>query len=327
MSSDAPFAEAPTQPDAFVTATEVDVVEPALIARLGAEVFGTFVLVLAIIGTGIYTAITGLGTLGGSLAGGIALLALIAAVGAVSGGHFNPAVTLGAAIGGRTRWVDVIPYWLAQFIGATLAGLVLWGTMPKAWGTLNQVADNHGVFTSNANTFGDLSAMAIATRETATPVETTMAMAIVIEVILTAIFVGVILGATDRRSNDKLAPVAIGLTLTLILALAAPFTRGSFNPARSFAAALFADNSELWGQLWVFLVAPLVGAAIAGLFYRAFATSPGYDDLLGEDRVTVVEETFAVSAAVPETADETAGTTAAGDDSRDPFAPKKPQDS
>ncbi|MEK8225538.1 aquaporin [Oerskovia sp. M15] len=234
-----------------------------------------------------------------AFAGGIALLGGIAAVGHISGGHFNPAVTLGAAIGGRTAWADVLPYWLAQLVGATIASAVLFATIPSsALPILQQsglIADatQQAFLSGTANGFGEHSPLAAATNGA---FAFDVWAAIIIEVVATAIFVGVILGVTDKRSNSKLAPVAIGLTLTVLLLLAAPFTNASINPARSFAAAVFAGGWT-WGQLWVFIVAPLAGAAIAALFYRAFAFTPVQDDLLAEEEVVVVEEAAVVSGA------------------------------
>ena len=109
-----------------------------------------------------------------------------------------------------------------------------------------------------------------------------------------AILVGVILGVTDKRTNSRLAPVAIGLTYSVLLLVVLPFTNGGLNPARSFAAAVFAGGWT-WSQLWLFLVAPLVGAAIAALFYRAFSLAPVQDDLLAEDEVFVIDEATVVA--------------------------------
>ena len=145
MSQDTTAAGAPGGPvaeDVTVARTEpVAVVQPGLLARLGAEVFGTFALVLAIVGVALYLRFTNAGiVLPVAFAGGVALAGVIAAVGHVSGGHFNPAVTLGAAIGGRTAWRDVLPYWLAQFVGGALAALVLLATTPQGQAQLEWLA-------------------------------------------------------------------------------------------------------------------------------------------------------------------------------------------
>lgn len=279
---------APGAPEGFVddprlAPTEtVAVVQPSLLARLGAEVFGTFFLVLAIVGVALYTFLSQQNALAVGLAGGIAVIAGAAAVGNVSGGHFNPAVTLGAAIGGRTAWRDVLPYWVAQLVGALFAGLVLLGTLPA---NIAEVAgrDSRGsFFVGTANAFGSFSSLSTASQG---GTEFGLWQALLIETIVTAVFVGVILGVTDKRASVQYAPVVIGLTLTALILVAAPITNASLNPARSMASAVFAGDGDLWKQQWVFWVAPLLGAAIAGLFYRAFAFAPKQDDLLGEDRV------------------------------------------
>ncbi len=287
-------------PDAVVVEEATVVVGPSLLARLGAEAFGSFFLVLSILGVGLYGRFTGAGlVLPVALAGGIALLAAIAAVGHVSGGHFNPAVTLGAAIGGRTAWRDVLPYWLAQIVGGIIASLILFATLPSAALPILQqnavIADatKQAFISGTANGFGEHSPLAASTSGA---FSFEWFSAFLIEVVVTAIFVGVILGVTDKRSNSKLAPTAIGLSLATLLLIAAPFTNGSLNPARSIAAAIFSDSWAL-SQLWLFIVAPLVGAAIAALFYRAFAFAPVQDDLLAEDEVFVVEEETDVTGA------------------------------
>lgn len=274
--------------DARLAPTEaVAVVQPSLLARLGAEVFGTFFLVLAIIGVALYTFVSQQNALAVALAGGLALLAGAAAVGNVSGGHFNPAVTLGAAIGGRTAWRDVLPYWVAQLVGALLAGLVLLATVPNSLPALVGQEGRGGLFVSTANGYGDFSSLSTASQG---GTEFGLLAALLIETIATAVFVGVILGVTDKRATVQYAPVVIGLTLTALILVAVPVTNASLNPARSMASAVFAGDGDLWTQQWVFWVAPLLGAAIAGLFYRAFAFAPKQDDLLGEDHVVTLTE-------------------------------------
>jgi len=281
-------------------AETVAVVQPGLLARLGAEVFGTFFLVLAIVGVAMWVRFfNGNLVLAVALAGGLALLAAVAAVGHVSGGHFNPAVTLGAAIGGRTAWRDVLPYWIAQLVGALLAGLVLLATIPRA--TLDVLQQNQlldeattgALFRATANGFDEHSPIVGtfggAAQQLGLEVTLPLVAALLIEVIATALFVGVILGVTDSRSRSTVAPVAIGLALGVLILVAAPFTNASLNPARSTVSAVFGGDWAL-SQLWVFWVAPLLGAAIAGLFYRAFAFAPKQDDLLGEEQVVTVTE-------------------------------------
>ncbi|WP_174768686.1 aquaporin, partial [Cellulomonas biazotea] len=254
---------------------------PGLLARVGAETFGTFVLVLGGVGTALYAAVTGAGALAVALAFGVALFAGIAAVGHVSGGHFNPAVTFGAALAGRTSWKDVLPYWLAQLVGAAAAAAVLFvvvTTLPALEG------QERGFFSSTANGFEAHSPIAAQAGEGFSWIGAGL-----IELVVTAVFVGIILGVTDRRSTSGAAPVAIGLALTALLLVATPVTNGSLNPARSVAAAIFSDG---WAfeQVWLFWAAPLLGAAIAALVYRAFASEPVEDNLFEEDDVYVTTD-------------------------------------
>jgi aquaporin Z len=249
---------------------------PGLVARLGAEAFGTFFLVLAGLGVALYAGVTGVGggPLAVALAFGIAVLAGALAVGQVSGGHFNPAVTFGAAVAGRTAWKDVLPYWLAQLIGGALASSLLYVVLAS----LPALAGNErSFFSSVANGFGAHSPIAAQTGGEGFG----LLGGLLIELVVTAVFVGVVLGATDRRSAHQQAPFAIGLTFAVGLLVAIPVTNGALNPARATAAAIF---SEGWAfsQLWLFWVAPLAGAGIAALVYRAFVAERVRDDLLGE---------------------------------------------
>ena len=263
---------------------------PSLVARLGAEAFGTFTLVLVGLGIALYSTVSGLGgTLGVALGFGIAVLAGIIAVGHVSGGHFNPAVTLGAAIGGRTAWKDVLPYWLAQLVGGILAAAILFITIPAALpGLLNQGAEasSKSFFSSVSNGYAEHSPLSVASQG---QVEFSLVIALLVEIVVTAVFVGIILGATDRRSANVQAPFAIGLALAVLILVAIPVTNASLNPARSTASAIFSDSWAL-SQLWLFWVAPLVGAALAGLIYRAFAAEPVEDNLLEEDDAYVTTD-------------------------------------
>jgi len=278
-----------------VPAGSVIVTGPGLGARLGSEAFGTFFLVLAGLGVALYAGSNfggvggGGGALAVALAFGIAVIAGAAAVGHVSGGHFNPAVTIGAAIGGRTPWRDVLPYWLAQLVGAAIAAAVIFVAVPSALpGLISQGAQTSTktFFSSVANGFGEHSPISAASQGQA---EYTLAIALLVEVVVTAVFVGVILGATDRRANTTIAPLVIGLALAVLILVAMPVTNASLNPARSTAAAIFSDSWAL-KQLWLFWVAPIVGAALSGLVYRAFAAEPVEDNLLEEDDVYVTDE-------------------------------------
>lgn len=276
--------------DAYVVpAGTVVVTGPGLVSRLGAEAFGTFALVLVGLGIALYSGLSQVDGLAVALGFGIAVLAAIIAVGHVSGGHFNPAVTLGAAIGGRTPWKDVLPYWLAQLVGGILAAAILFITIPsKLPSAITQNPEDTAktFFTNVANGFGEHSPLATASQGT---VEFSLIIGLLVEIVVTAVFVGVILGATDRRSANVQAPFAIGLSLAVLILVAMPVTNASLNPARSTAAAIFSESWAL-GQLWLFWVAPLVGAALAGLIYRAFAAEPVEDNLLEEDDAYVTTD-------------------------------------
>jgi len=302
-----PAAAAPVADDAAddVTVEEIDayvvpagtaiVTGPSLVARLGAEVFGTFFLVLAGLGVALYASSTfaatggGTGGLGVALAFGVAVAGGAAAVGYVSGGHFNPAVTFGAALAGRTAWRDVVPYWLAQIVGGAIAAAVLFISVPSklpAAVAQDGKGSARNFFSAVANGFGEHSPLGVGSQGA---VQFSLLAALLVEAVATAVFVGVILGVTDRRSKSVVGPFAIGLTLAVVILIAMPVTNASINPARSTAAAIF---SEGWAfkQLWLFWVAPLLGGAIAGLIYRAFAAEPAEDNLLEEDDVYVTED-------------------------------------
>lgn len=219
--------------------------------KLSAETFGTFWLVFGGCGSAIYAAsfdTLGIGFAGVSLAFGLTVLTMAYAVGGVSGGHFNPAVSLGLAVAGKFKWVDLPLYVVAQVVGAVLAGGALYLIVTgKADASI-------GGFASNG--YGELS-----------PGGYSLVSALVIEVLLTAFFLIIILGATSGRVPAGFAPIAIGLALTLIHLISIPVTNTSVNPARSTGVALFAQTAAL-GQLWLFWLAPLLGAAIGGLIYK-----------------------------------------------------------
>lgn len=245
---------------------------PGLAVRAGAEAAGSFVLVLATIGVALYTGISGVGALGTALAGGLALAAVTSTFGHVSGGGFIPAVTLASAIAGRTAWVDVLPYWLAQLVGAVTAGAVLFLTVPAELPALLGAQDARDFFGTAANQWGQESSLWVASAE---QVSFDLRAALLVELVAAAVLAGVALAALGRRTVGGAAssaggPLAVGAAFAVLAMVAAPVTGASLNPARSTAAALFADGAAL-GQLWLFWVAPLVGAAIAGLLHRAFA--------------------------------------------------------
>ena len=219
--------------------------------KLSAEAFGTFWLVFGGCGAALLAAgvpEVGIGFVGVSLAFGLTVLTMAYAVGGISGGHFNPAVSLGLAIAGRFDYKDVIPYWIAQLVGGILGAAVLYLI---ASGTPDFLA---GGFASNgyeANSPGGYSMLA----------------ALVAEIVLTAFFLIIILGSTSKAAPAGFAPIAIGLALTLIHLISIPVTNTSVNPARSIAAAIFAQNGAL-GQVWLFIVAPLVGAALGAAIWK-----------------------------------------------------------
>jgi aquaporin Z len=232
------------------------VVEPTMTKRLAAEVLGTFWLVFAgcgaaVIASGVVSNgfPSGIGYAGVALAFGLTVVTMAYAVGHISGGHFNPAITLGMAASGRFSWRDVLPYIVAQVLAAIAAAALLWVI---ASGT-DSFPGQAGGFASNG--YGDRS-----------PGGYDLLSAALTEVVLTAFFLLVILGSTDTRAPRGFAPLAIGLSLTLIHLVSIPVTNTSVNPARSTGPALFAGADAL-GQLWLFWVAPIVGGLTAGVAY------------------------------------------------------------
>jgi aquaporin Z len=222
---------------------------PTTSARLGAEFLGTFWLVFGGCGSAVLAAAfpdVGIGLLGVALAFGLSVVTMAYAVGHVSGGHFNPAVTVGLAVAKRFAWKDAGPYIATQVVAAVVAAAVLFVVASGADGFDAKA----GGFAANG--YGDHS-----------PGGYSLLAALVIEVVLTAFFLYVILGATSDRAPAGFAPIAIGLSLTLIHLISIPVTNTSVNPARSTGVALFTDSWAL-GQLWLFWLAPIVGAAIAG---------------------------------------------------------------
>ncbi|MDQ1530674.1 MAG: aquaporin [Microbacteriaceae bacterium] len=224
---------------------------PSLPQRLAAEVFGTFVLVTGVIGTALFFA-PQFGALPVAIAVGLTIIGGAYAVGHISGGHFNPAVTLSAAVAGRFAWRDVLPYMLAQLVGGLVAGSVLAAIRAGI-----PSGEKVNTFTAVSNGWGSLSGL-----------HASMAAVALTEALLTAVFTMLILGVTDRRAPSGFAPLAIGASLTLIHLIAIPISNASVNPARSLATAVWGGPDAL-GQLWLFFIAPLIGGAVAGLVYRA----------------------------------------------------------
>ncbi len=220
--------------------------------RLAAETLGTFWLVFGGCGSAVLAAAfpeLGIGFVGVSLAFGLTVVTMAYAVGHISGGHFNPAVTVGLWAGGRFAAADIFPYMIAQVVGAILAAGVLYVIASGAAGF--SVSDG---FASNG--YGEHS-----------PGGYSLTAALTIEFVLTFMFLMIILGATDSRAPAGFAPLAIGLALTLIHLISIPVTNTSVNPARSTGPALFVGGWAM-AQLWAFWVAPIVGAGVAGVAYR-----------------------------------------------------------
>ena len=223
--------------------------------KLGAEFFGTFWLVLGGCGSAILAAAfpkVGIGLLGVSLAFGLTVLTMVYAVGGISGGHFNPAVSFGLWAGKRFPGKELLPYIIAQVLGAILAAAVLYFIASGKAGfelTAGSLASNG---------YGEHS-----------PGGYSYLAALVTEIVMTFMFLLIILGATDKRAPKGFAGIAIGLALTLIHLISIPVTNTSVNPARSTGPALFEGGIAL-KQLWFFWVMPIIGAILAGIVYRWF---------------------------------------------------------
>ena len=228
--------------------------------RVAAEFFGTFWLVFGGCGSAVLAAAfpaLGIGFLGVAFAFGLTVLTMAYAVGHVSGGHFNPAVTIGLWAAGRCANSHVVPYVIAQVIAAIAASAVLWF-----------IASGHAGWTPGgfaSNGYGDLS-----------PGKYGLASCFVCEVVMTFFFLFIIIGTTSKGAAVGLAGIPIGLALTLIHLVSIPVTNTSVNPARSTGPALFAGGEHI-GQLWLFWVAPIIGAVIAGVLSRWLHEPPSGD--------------------------------------------------
>ena len=221
--------------------------------KLAAEFFGTFWLVLGGCGSAVLAAgfpDLGIAFAGVSLAFGLTVLTMAYAVGHISGGHFNPAVSVGLATAGRFSWGELPGYVVSQVLGGLAGAVVLYAIVAGK-------ADFAGVGGFASNGFGDLS-----------PGKFGMGAAFITEVVMTAFFLLIILGSTAKRAPAGFAPIAIGLGLTLIHLISIPVTNTSVNPARSTAVALFAQTGAL-SQLWLFWVAPIIGAVIGAVIHKA----------------------------------------------------------
>ena len=223
--------------------------------RLAAEFLGTFWLVLGGCGSAVLAAAfpnVGIGLLGVALAFGLTVLTMAFAIGHISGCHLNPAVSFGLVVGGRFKAAELLPYIIVQVLGAILAAALLYFIASGKAGF-----DLSGGLASNG--YAEHS-----------PGGYSLASALVTEVVMTFMFLIVILGATDARAPQGFAPLAIGLCLTLIHLISIPVTNTSVNPARSTGPALIVGGWAI-AQLWLFWVAPLIGAGLAGLVYRWLA--------------------------------------------------------
>ncbi|MBW1890654.1 MAG: aquaporin Z [Deltaproteobacteria bacterium] len=227
--------------------------------KYSAEFLGTFWLVLGGCGSAVLAAAfpdVGIGLLGVSLAFGLTVLTMAVAIGHISGCHLNPAVSIGLWAGGRFQAKDLLPYIIAQLLGAIVAGGILYIIASGKAGF-----DVSAGFASNG--YGEHS-----------PGGYSLLAVLVTEIVMTMIFIMVILGATDKRAPQGLAPIAIGLCLTLIHLISIPVSNTSVNPARSTGVALFVGDWAIT-QLWLFWVAPIIGAVLGALIYRFIGGEEG----------------------------------------------------
>ncbi|WP_413248011.1 aquaporin [Sinomonas flava] len=265
--------------------------EYGAVAKLVAEAFGTFLLIFGALGVALFGNPSA-APLPTSLAFGLSVAVGIAAVGHISGGHFNPAVTVGLAVAGRTNWRLVPGYIAAQLVGGALGSLVLWVLVR----TLPNLTNVSTIFTQLSNGVDDHSPNAFP-----------LAAGLLAEVTAAAVFVAIVLFATSRRAVKGMAPWAIGFGLAILIQALAPITNASLNPARSTATVIFADASAI-GQLWIFWAAPILGAALTGLIFRGFgssedlhgATAGALDDATA--RATRAENPAVAGAAIVDTA-------------------------
>ena len=242
--------------------------------RFAAEFLGTFWLVLGGCGSAVLAANfggdgnpLGIGLLGVALAFGLTVLTGAYAFGHISGAHFNPAVSVGLWAGGRFPTRDLLPYIVAQVLGAILAGFILF-----------QIASGAPGFAIDPNAAGAFASNGFGERS---PGGYSLAAALLCEIVMTAMFVVVIMGATHRRAPAGFAPIAIGLALTLIHLISIPVTNTSVNPARSTGVALFAGSGAI-SQLWLFWIAPIIGGIVGGLVYKWLG--PDRPDVVGDQR-------------------------------------------
>ncbi len=241
--------------------------KPTLSQRLGVEFLGTFWLVLGGCGSAVFAAgipKVGIGYVGVSLAFGLTVLTMAFAFGHISGGHFNPAVSVGLFLGGRFKGQLLPGYIVAQVLGGIVGAGVIYvvatGNPTYSLATDGLAANGYGA---------------------GSPSGYNLTAALVTEIVMTMLFLFIILGATDWRAAKGFGPLAIGLGLTLIHLISIPVTNTSVNPARSTASAVFVGGLAL-RQLWLFWAAPIVGAALAGISYRFLTGSTGAETLAAE---------------------------------------------
>lgn len=241
----------------------------SFLARLSAEVIGTFIFIFIGLGVTLFSSVlmqNPAGIIMNALAWGIALFALIVAVGRVSGAHFNPAVTVGAWVSGRFPGRDVAPYVVAQMVGAITAGALVWWLA----GGMSTVLSGYGLTTGDAMSYISIGS------GVNSPMQVDLAHGLVVEFIAASLLIGIILASTSVKAPKGQAAVTIGLSFGILVALATPFTNGALNPARATATALFAKTSDPavgnWavGTLWQWALITLIAGAFVGLLFRAF---------------------------------------------------------
>ncbi len=254
-----PARKTPTPADAFHEDLsrdhwEDDPASPSLMMRMIAEACGTFVLVLVVLSAALYAPTMGNPMIVVAFAFGVAMMGALVAIGSVSGAHINPAITVAVWVAGRFPGKDVAPYIVAHVVGGIAASattLALTVSSPA-------VAGPTGVMAGVSNGYGDRTGLGF-------PLLTALS----VELLATGLLAVVFLTATSTKAVKAHSPFAVGLGATIVVAWALPFTNAGLNPAKSTASAVFADGAAI-GQLWVFWVAPVVGAAVVGLLYRAF---------------------------------------------------------
>lgn len=277
----------PTDPDS--TTTQVDqqfaddleqdvwqeeAAGPSLIGRMVAEAGGTFMLIFLGVGAALFSTSVGWDFLGVAFGFAVGLAVAVLVFGGISGAHVNPAVTVGAWLAGRFPGRDVVPYVIAQLVGGVLAA-GLFFVLRQDNPLFDQVGSPGEFMASASNGFADHS-----------PAQFGLTAALIIEVVASAIFVAVVLSATSARARggQPAAPLTMGLSFGFLILIAIPFTNGALNPARATSTAVYAGMETL-SQLWVFWLAPLVGAVIAGILFRAFGPE---EDLIIVEQVETI---------------------------------------